>query len=165
MAIVSCPHCHGDVEVRIQGTAPRRQGNGIVSSDQLKATLRFMRRLGAGRRTSVYLVSLYEELRASDPAAWPSMNSNVLGRALRLNGAEAWRTSDERGWDIPAVPEDQAAAKPTPSTQAREEREFYEAAVIEHASDPGPRGQERSTPARPLFRDLSPLPTEGVPGS
>lgn len=172
MATVNCPNCHHDVEIRIMGTAPRtkKSATGSISSAQLKAVLGFMRRLGAGRKTTTYLYSLY--LGQQETFHLPNLTPNTLGRALRLNGATPWRTADERGWDIPVIPDEQKAAKPAEYVQEREARADFEAAVVAHAAEPpaaqyrsveGYESEELPKPLGPSFRYDLPFAVEGYP--
>lgn len=141
MAIIACHACGADNEVRVVASQPRRKhvDDRSVDTRTLRAVLEFMKRVGPGRKTTSELHALYGHQRSTFQA--PDVSVAALGRALHMNGAKKWRNAQERGWEIPEIPEDRRPAPPRPSVQAAEERDqeaWAATAVTTRATAPQP---------------------------
>lgn len=105
-----------------------------LTGSVLRAVLEFMRHRGPGRAT---VAELYEEFKRAD-APWATggrgLSYGAFARALRRNGAIPWRNAVQRGYDIPAVPDDQLPAAAAPTVQAAEDQRALEELIVSHAT-------------------------------
>lgn len=108
---ISCPECEHELVITVKSTMPTSSDPASpLSARALRAVLEFMKTREPGRHPAGGLYQAFQNWDGLDPAV-RGLTQNAFGRALKRNGAAPYRTSTERGYGIPVIPDDAVPGK------------------------------------------------------
>jgi hypothetical protein len=136
MTSIECPNCHHDIRITLHGSPPPAKPSpaGALTSAVMRDVQEFMRE-NPGRFRSNELYRSYMDGTTSG-RAWIRITKAAFWAALKANGATRWRSSTDRGYEIPEIAPEQKAASAPPTVAAKQERQAYLDVVEEHQTAP-----------------------------